>query len=333
MLTTQLLVMIFIYILGTLNPTKDLGLMAAISVLVAFFSATQDIAADAYRREFLNFEQLGLGSSFNMYGYRIAMLLSGGIGIGLVGSDFLPLSWGQLYTLMSACMLIGILTTLLAPEPEVQGLEKKSLKSAVVEPFIELFKRDGAIFILLFVFLYKLGDALSGALLNPFYIEMGFSNADIGLIAKTFGMMSSLLGLFIGGISIYRFGIFRCLWIFGILQGLSTAAFALLTHTGAQPWALGCVVIFEDITAGLGSSAFIAYISALTNKKFTATQYAILSSIATLGRNFFSGFSGYMVKALGWAPFFLTCGLIAIPGLLMLAQINRSQIFLNNHDE
>lgn len=325
MLVTQVLLMGSIYYLGTLNPLQNLTTMAAMAVLIAFFSATQDIAIDAYRRELLSNEELGLGSSLGIYGYRIALLLSGGAGIGLVGSEIWPITWGQLYYIMAGCMIVGVLTTLFAPEPKVDSPPPRTLMEAIVDPFSEFLRRPGAWFILLFVFMFKLGDALSGALLNPFYVEMGFSNADIGLIAKTFGLMSSLVGLFFGGLVIYYIGIYRSLWIFGVLQGLSTAAFALLTHTGPQAWALATVVVFEDVSSGMGSAAFVAFLGALSNKKYTATQYAILSSIATLGRNFFSGFTGDMVKSLGWGPFFYVCAIIAIPGLLMLIGMRKYQ--------
>ncbi len=325
MLVTQGLLMASIYYLGTLNPLQNLTTMAAMAVLIAFFSATQDIAIDAYRRELLSNEELGLGSSLGIYGYRIALLLSGGAGIGLVGSEIWPITWGQLYYIMAGCMIVGVLTTLFAPEPKVDSPPPRTLMEAIVDPFSEFLRRPGAWFILLFVFMFKLGDALSGALLNPFYVEMGFSNADIGLIAKTFGLMSSLVGLFFGGLVIYYIGIYRSLWIFGVLQGLSTAAFALLTHTGPQAWALATVVVFEDVSSGMGSAAFVAFLGALSNKKYTATQYAILSSIATLGRNFFSGFTGDMVKSLGWGPFFYVCAIIAIPGLLMLIGMRKYQ--------
>lgn len=326
MFASQICLMISIYFLGTLNPLENLMMMAGISVLIAFFSATQDIAIDAYRRELLTNEELGLGSSLAIYGYRVALLLSGGLGIGLVGSDLWNITWSQLYYMMAGLMLVGVITTFFAPEPKVDAPPPRTLRDAIVDPFAEFLRRPGAWFILLFVFMFKLGDALSGALLNPFYVEMGFSNADIGLIAKTFGLASSLVGLFFGGLVIYYIGIYRSLWIFGILQGLSTAAFALLTHTGPQAWALATVVVFEDVSSGMGSAAFVAFIGALSNKKYTATQYAILSSIATLGRNFFSGFSGDMVKNLGWAPFFYICALIAIPGLLMLIGMKKHQV-------
>ncbi|MBO9668355.1 MAG: MFS transporter, partial [Bdellovibrio sp.] len=302
---------------------NDLRLMALMAVLLAFFSATQDIAIDAYRRELLTNEELGLGSSLNIYGYRIAMLVSGGAGIGLVGSELWPISWGQLYFLMAGFMGIGLITTLFAPEPKLEAPPPKTLLEAIVEPFAEFLKRPGAFYILSFVLLYKLGDALAIALLNPFYVEMGFTNADIGLVAKFFGVISSLVGFFLGGIAIFYIGIYRSLWVFGIMQALSTASFAILTYTGAKILPFAAVVVFEDVSTGMATSAFVAFMGALSNKKYTATQYAILSSVATLGRTFFSGFTGDMVKSLGWANFFYVCALVAIPGLLMLVGMRK----------
>ncbi|WP_413291810.1 AmpG family muropeptide MFS transporter [Bdellovibrio sp. HCB185ZH] len=318
MMATQIAIMASLLFLGTLSPLNNLSLMAIMAVLIAFFSATQDIAIDAYRREILSNQELGLGSSLNIYGYRIAMLVSGGLGIGMVGNEFWPISWGQLYFLMAAIMGIGLLTTFFAPEPKLDSPPPKSLYQAAVEPFAEFLRRPGAAYILLFVLLFKLGDALAGALLQPFYVQMGFTNADIGLVAKVFGTASSLVGLFFGGIAIYYIGIYRSLWVFGILQAISTAAFAVLTFTGNALVPFAAVIVFEDISTGMATAAFVAFMAALSNKKYTATQYAILSSVATLGRTFFSGFTGDLVKHLGWANFFYACALIAIPGLLML---------------
>jgi len=325
MVCSQLLLVASIAGIGMFDPKVSLMNMALLAVLTAFFSATQDIAIDAYRRELLHDEELGFGSSMNMYGYRIAMLISGAVGMGFVGAPGFSLTWNELYYAMAALMGIGILATLWAPEPKVSVAPPKTLASAVIDPFREFLKRDGAYVMLIFVFLFKLGDALSGAMLNPYYVQMGYSNADIALIAKTFGLISGMVGLFIGSTLMYYIGIYRSLWIFGILQALSTGAFALLTVTGPQNWALALTVCFEDVTSGMGTAAFIAFISALTNKRYTATQYAILSSIATLGRNFFSGFSGDMVKNLGWANFYYTCMLIAIPGILMLFLMQKYQ--------
>ena len=322
-LVTQVLIGFCLFQLSALNPTSALTMMAIISVIIAFLSATQDIAIDAYRREILEDEEMGLGSTLTQYGYRIAMLLTGGLGIGLVGTEGINLTWNQLYVAMAVIMLACTIVTFIAPEPKESDNHPKTLRSAVIDPFREFFTREKAGVILCFVFLFKLGDALSASMLNPYYVEMGFSNLDIGFIAKTVGLMSVLTGLLIGGIIIFKLGILRSLWFFGILQALSTAGFSIIVFTGAVKWALALVVIFEDISAGMGSAAFIAYLATITNKKFTGTQFALLSALATLGRNFFSGFSGNMVKALGWAPFFWACALIAIPGLIMLWVIQK----------
>lgn len=324
MLLSQILLAVGLLFLSQLNPQTSLALMAALAVIIAFFSATQDIAIDAYRREYCRDEELGLGSTMGIYGYRLAMLLSGGIGIGLVSPDSWGISWSQLYVLMAICMSVGILTTWLAPEPDTDSNARpRTLWLAVVDPFREFLTREGALTVLIFVFLFKLGDALSGAMLNPFYVQMGYSNADIGLIAKTFGLASSLAGLFLGGVIILKLGIYRSLWVFGILQALSTACFALITYTGPEKWSLAVAVIFEDVSSGMGTAAFVAFIASVCNRRYTATQFAILSSVAGLGRNFFSGFTGDLVKALDWAPFFYTCALIAVPGLLMLAWMKK----------
>lgn len=323
---TQILLMVGIFILGTHSPQTSLAQMAGIAVLIAFFSATQDIALDAYRREICRDEELGMASTLAQYGYRIAMLVSGGIGIGLVGSEIINLTWHQLYYSMAVFMGLGLIVTWWSPEPVIESQNMpRTLMSAVVDPFKEFMSREGALTILLFVFLFKLGDALSGAMLNPFYVQMGYTNADIGLIAKTFGLTSSLVGLFLGGVIIMYLGIYRSLWIFGVLQALSTATFALITFTGPVAWSLAVAVVFEDVSSGMGSAAFVAFLASISNRKYTATQFAIFSSIATLGRNFFSGFSGDMVKALDWAPFFYTCALIAVPGLLMLFAMRKHQ--------
>lgn len=315
MILTQVALAGFLWWIARMSPHVSLAFMALLAVIIAFFSATQDIVIDAYRREILPDEELGIGSSFYQYGYRIAMLLSGGVGVGLVG---VYLTWGGLYQLMALLMLGMSVFTWFSPEPKISGIMPKTLFEAVVNPFKEFLTRDQAVLILLFVFFFKLGDALSGAMLNPFYVQAGYSNQDIGVIAKTVGLASSLLGLFIGGAIIYRMGVLRSLWVFGILQALSTAGFSIIVFTGPVNWALAAAVVFEDISAGMGSAAFVAYIASVTDKRFTGTQYALLSSLATLGRNFFSGFTGDMVKSMGWAWFFWACALIAIPGLVLL---------------
>lgn len=314
-------------LMGTLNPVTDLAFMAGLAVVIAFFSATQDIAIDAYRREICHDDELGLGTTVGIYGYRIGMLISGGIGISFVADgSHAGISWGGLYWWMALGMGFGFLVAMFAPEPVIASHEKpRSLMEAIVQPFAEFLKRDGAWIVLLFVFLFKFGDAMGGAMLNPYYVQMGFDNQQIGFITKTVGLTSAMVGLLLGGLIIMRLGIYVSLWIFGILQALSTAGFAILTVTGPQSWALALTVIFEDVSAGMGNAAFVAFIASVCNRRYTATQFAILSSIATLGRNFFSGFSGVMVDGLGWAAFFVICGLIAIPGIMMLFLMKKYQ--------
>lgn len=297
--------------------------------LIAFFSATQDIAIDAFRREYLDENELGLGSTVNIYGYRIAMLISGGLGIGLVASDGNPgMSWSQLYTMMAGLMLVGVVGTLLASESSSDDVAPKSLREAVIDPFVEFFKRDGvgkALSILVFIFMFKVGDAISGSMLNPYYVQIGYSNMDIGFVAKTLGLFSSLGGMFIGGLVLVRLGIFRSLWIFGLLQALSTAAFALLTHTGPAFMPFAAVVVFEDLTSGMGTSAFVAFMAKVSNKRYTATQFALLSSLSSVGRSFISGFAGNMVDSLGWAGFYYACALIALPGILLAFKLKNDE--------
>lgn len=326
MLLSQIALMLSIAGMGLFDPKTSLNAMVVMAILTGFFSATQDIAIDAFRREYLAVEELGFGSSMSMYGYRIAWLVSGALGIGMVGTDKWQLSWNQLYFAMGALMIIGMVTTLFAPEPAVDVLPPTSLRAAVTDPFKDFLKRPGAWTILLFILLYKFGDAVGLAVVNPYYVAVGYTNADIALIAKTFGLISSLVGFFLGSTVMYYFGMYRSLWLFGILQALSVEAFALLIHTGPERWSLAVVVLFEDICTSMASAVFISFIAAVTNKRFTATQYALLASVATLGRNFFSGFSGALAKSMGWDLFFFCSALLAIPGLVML-------YFMRNYEQ
>jgi PAT family beta-lactamase induction signal transducer AmpG len=320
-LVTQFGIMGLLYSFSFFHPAEHLWTMAILATCIGVLSATQDLAIDALRREMLSDEELGLGSTFGQYGYRVAMLVSGGIGISFVNTTHL--NWNQLYIVMALLMGIGVLAAVLVPEPKSHFHRDLSIAHTFVSPLREFFSRPGAWLILAFIFFFKFGDAISGAMLNPFYAHMQYSNEAIGLIAKTFGLASSLVGLFIGGVIIYRFGILKSLFVFGVLQGLSTAAFALPLFTGPENWALAVVVIFEDVSAGMGSAAFVAYIASLTDTKYTATQFAVLSSVATLGRNFFSGFSGVLVESIGWFGFFMSCAGMALPGLLLLAYISQ----------
>jgi PAT family beta-lactamase induction signal transducer AmpG len=316
LLVAQLSLMVSIAALGGSDPVAHPGWMIASALLVAFFSATQDILVDAYRREDLPDEELGLGSSLYVYGYRIGMwAASGG---GLILSDYLPFS--QVYLIMALGMIPGVATTLLAPEPLVDKRPPRSLREAIWEPLADFFSRDGAAWILAFILLYKIGDTMAAAITTPFYLELGFSKSEIGAVVKLFGSWATIAGAVGGGILMLRLGIQRSLWVFGVLQAVSTAGFAVLARIGGGLAALSGVIAFESITGGMGTSAFAAFMASLTNKQFTATQYALLTSIMGLPRVLAAAPTGLAAKHLGWEWFFILCTLAAIPGLLILAR-------------
>jgi PAT family beta-lactamase induction signal transducer AmpG len=308
MIMAQLALMLAIGALGYSDPVQRPAMMVAAAMLVAFFSATQDIVVDAYRREDLADEELGLGSSFYIYGYRIGMwLASGG---GLILAD--RLSYTKVYLIMAVCMLPGILTTLLTPEPKVGVRPPLSMRAAVVEPLVEYFSRKGALWILAFILFYKIGDTMASAITTPFFLDIGFSKTEIGAVVKLFA------GALLGGLVLIRVGIYRSLWLFGFLQALSTAGFALLAAAGRSLPLLSGVIAFENLSSGMGTAAFVAFMASITNKKFTATQYALLTSIMGIPRVLASAPTGFLAAHSGWPAFFVFCALIAIPGLLLL---------------
>jgi PAT family beta-lactamase induction signal transducer AmpG len=314
MLMAQVFLMMAIFSLGMTSPSKHPLILVICALLVTFSSASQDIVVDAYRREDLLDEELGLGSSFYTYGYRIGMLLASGG--GLILSDHIPFS--AVYAIMAACMLPGIITTLLSPEPGAGSGMPGTLREAVIEPLVDYFNRKNALWILAFILFYKIGDTMAGAITTPFYMDIGFSKTEIGAIVKLFGFWSVLLGLAAGGLLLLKLGISKCLWVFGMLQALSTAGFAVLAKTGYHPGLLSGVIAFENFTGGMGTSAFLAFMASITNKKFTATQYALLSSLMGVPRVLISAPTGFMAKQMGWEWFFVFCTVIAIPGLMML---------------
>ena len=310
----QVLLMCAIAGLGMTNPAQNPWLLAGVALLVTFFSASQDIVVDAYRREDLSDEELGLGSSLYVNGYRIGMLLAGSG--GLILADFV--SFSIVYLLMAATMLVGIIVTLLAREPELPEGTPQTLREAVIDPFREYFSRNDAWLILAFILLYKIGDIMASAMSVPFYLDIGFSKTEIGAVAKLFGFWATIIGGLIGGIWMLRFGINRSLWIFGILQAVSTAGFAVLAMIGYSLPGLAAVIAFENLSGGMGTAAYVAFMASMTNKKFTATQYALLSSLMGIPRVMASAPTGFMVESMGWISFFTFCALIAIPGLVLL---------------
>lgn len=314
LLIFQVILIASLLILSFSNPALDPWWLAAAALLVTFFSASQDIVIDAYRREALADDEQGLGASLYVNGYRVGMLLASGG--GLILADHMD--FGQVYQLMAAFMLIGVVTTLFAPEPPTAEGMPSTLREAVVQPFVEYFCRRDAVVILAFILLYKIGDTMASHMTTPFYLDMGFSKTEIGTVVKLFGFWATILGGLIGGVLIMRLGIFRALWIFGILQGVSTAGFALLAQLGASLTGLAAVITFENLSGGMGTAAYIAYMASLTNKKFTATQYALLSSLMGVPRVIAAAPTGYLADAFGWSAFFIACALVALPGLLLL---------------
>jgi PAT family beta-lactamase induction signal transducer AmpG len=314
LLLSQFCLILSILLISFSRPAESpLGIGLA-ALLLTFFSATQDIVIDAYRREALHDRELGLGASLYVNGYRVGMLLASGG--GLILADWIP--FRQVYQVMAVIMLSGVVTTLLAPEPDQAAGQPRSLREAVIDPFLEYFRRQDALLILFFILLYKVGDTMASHMSIPFYLDLGFSKSEIGTVVKLFGFWATLAGGFIGGLLLLRMGIYRGLWAFGILQGLSTAGFAILASIGYNLGGLAAVIAFENFSGGLGTAAYVAFMAGLTNKRFTATQYALLTSFMGIPRVIVATPTGLMAETMGWIAFFIFCALIALPGLLLL---------------
>jgi MFS transporter, PAT family, beta-lactamase induction signal transducer AmpG len=314
LLCAQLALIFAIALLGFSDPVHRFSMMIAAAMLVAFFSATQDIVVDAYRRETLADEELGLGSSLYVYGYRMGMLISSGG--GLILADHLAWSW--VYLIMAACLLPCAAATLWAPEPPMPEGTPKTLRAAVLDPLAEYFKRNEALWMLAFILLYKIGDTMASAMTTPFYLDIGFTKTQIGAVVKIFGTGATIGGAMLGGLLMLRMGINRSLWLFGVLQAASTACFAILLRTGPQTTALAGVIGFENFSGGMGTAAFMAFMASITDKRFTATQYALLTSLMAFPRVLASAPTGYLAEYLSWGPFFIACALVALPGMLLL---------------
>jgi len=321
LLLAQTALVLAIIGLSTTNPAQSPWMVALAAFWVTFFSASQDIVIDAYRREDLADEELGLGSSLYINGYRTGMLLASGG--GLIMADHIPFS--MVYLIMAACLLPGILTTLLTPEPKTPKGTPQTLREAIVQPFVEYFSRPEAIWILMFILFYKIGDSMASTMTTPFYLDIAFTKTEIGSIVKLFGFWATIAGSLAGGLIMLKVGIYRSLWIFGVLQAISTAGFALLAQIGHSVPALAVVIAFENLSSGMGTAAYAAFMASITNQKFTATQYALLTSLMGVPRVVASAGSGFMAKAMGWEGYFIFCTLIAVPGLLMLLRIRHSQ--------
>jgi PAT family beta-lactamase induction signal transducer AmpG len=316
---SQVALLVTIFTLSLINPKTDLTLLAVNAILIAFFSASQDIVVDAYRRDVLPDIELGIGSSLYVFGYRLALLVTGAG--ALILADHI--SWQKTYWVMSALMLVGVFTTWFAPEPKMTAAMPKSFKDSVVLPFKDFFKRDGALLILAFVLLYKIGEAMASEMYVPFLLKLGFSKTEIGSVAKMIAVWAMIAGGIVGGVLIMRLNLFRSLLLFGILQTVGILPFALLAHTGANLTLLAVCMGLENFTSGMATSAFLAFMASQTNRSFSATQYALLASLMGVPRTIISASTGIMAESLGWDGFFVTCAALTIPGLILLFVMKR----------
>jgi len=326
MLLTQVSLLLVIATLGGFSPQTEMATIALFCTLLAFLSATQDIVLDAYRRELLSDQELGLGNSIHVNAYRIAGLVPGSL--SLILSDILP--WSTVFMVTALFMLPGIAMTLLTQEPQ-RAAPPKTLRDAVIEPFHEFISRQGwrsALLILAFLFFYKLGDSLCTALATPFYMDMGFSKTQIGLIAKNAGLWPAVIGGLLGGLWMLKIGINRALWLFGVVQVISIFGFAWLASLGhhaditaVEITQLAFVISLEAFGVGVGTAAFVAFIARSTHPAYTATQFALFTSLAAVPRTFVNASAGWLVEQLGWVSFFGLCVLLAIPGMFLLFKV------------
>lgn len=326
--------------LGASDPAANIWITAAWAVLLAFASATQDIVIDAYRVEILEEEKLGAGAGNIVLGYRLAMLASGGGALLIADAA----SWFWAYAAMAALMGVGMLTCLLNREPSRPHLERASVEEqraidwmdrhahmgrrtrqtlgwlygAVVLPLQDFFTRKHWITIILFIAFYKYGDALLGVMANPFYIETGFTKTEIGLVSKSYGVAMTIVGGLLGGLLVAKMGIMRSLLVCGILQALSNLVFVAQAMVGPDVRFLMVTISVENLTGGMGTAAFVAYLSSLCNLAYTATQYALVSSFMAFARTFFASAGGWVADNVDWVTYFLISTAAAVPGLLLL---------------
>ncbi len=297
------------------SPADAPWSFAALALLVAFTSASQDIVVDAYRADILHETERGAGVAVFVTGYRIAMLVSGALAFIL--SDLI--GWRNTYLLMAALMSVGIGAAFFGPEPERSVVPPRNMQEAIWGPLKDFFSRRAAFMILLLIVLYKLADAYAGAMTTPFLIRgLGFSATDVGAVNKAFGLAALIVGATFGGTLMVKLGLFRSLLMFGILQAVSILSFVLLALAGKSYLFMIIAIALENFAAGMGTTAFLSLLMALCNQRFSATQYALLSSLASLGRIFIAPTSGYVAESTGWPVFFFISALAGIPGLLLL---------------
>ncbi len=317
MLLFQCALLVAIGMMGTIDPALNTANVAALAVIVAFFSASQDIAVDAYRRELLPDRELGLGNSIHVQAYRISSLVPGSL--SLILADRLP--WSSVFWITGAFMVVGIGMSLAVREPTSRLPPASGIRDTLVAPFAEYMNRrgwGGMALVLSFLILYKIGDNMATALSTPFYLDIGFTKTEVGLVAKNAALWPAIIGGLFGGVLMLRLGINRALWLFGLVQIVSILGFAVLAEAGPILWLLGAVIAFEYLGVGLGTAAFTAFIARETSPMFAATQFSLFTALAAMPRTFANATTGFIVEYSDWVSFFVLCAIIAIPGLLLL---------------
>ena len=317
MFITQCALLLAIGLIGTFSPATDLRSIATMAAVTALLSASQDVVLDAYRREILLDIELGLGTAIHVNAYKVAGLIPGSLAFVL--ADHLP--WPLVYAITALFMLPGLAMTLVIKEPPVPPGAPRTLREAVVEPFADFLGRLGwrqALLVLAFIFLFKLGDSMATALATPFYLDMGFTKSEIGLIAKNAGLWPSVIGGLLGGLWMVKIGINRALWLFGAAQAISILGFASLSQLPHDRVALATAISAEALGVGLGTAAFTAFIARATNPRYTATQFALFTSLAAVPRTLINATTGWIVQHTGWFDFFLLCTALAAPGMVLL---------------
>ncbi len=318
----QLLLLIGLAAISTVNPEESLRSLVILCVIVVIASASQDIVLDAYRIESFNFKEQGAGVAVYIIGYRLGTIVSGAGAIWMASF----MSWNEVYFLMCFGTLIGIATILLSHEPtKAQKYQEQTysdfkhfMQCAVYNPFLDFIKRPDWVIILAFIFFYRMSDSYMGPMAFPFYADMGFSKGEIAFVSKIFGMGATIFGGLVGGIVMSRMNMLKGLMVCGIFQGITNLMYVLQAYIGHSVPMLMLTISFDNIAGGMASTALVAYLSSLCSIAYTATQYALLSSLMSLARDVFAASSGYMKAATSWPTFFLITTLMMIPGLIIL---------------
>ncbi len=323
---TQVGLVILFIAIGFFDPNQYIKTFTIVALLISFFSASQDIVIDAYRVEYLDEKERGFAMPPAILGYRLALIVAASFALYLA-DDY---SWQVVYILMAVFMSVGLLTTIFCEEPAIHREPRKNLKDAVLLPFKEFLSRPYCYEILAFVLLYKFGEILATSLTTPFMMEIGFSLKEIGVVTKGVGFVATILGATVGGAIMLRMSLYKSLWLFGFIQSISTLTYYILAEAGRNSWLMGTAIAVENFCLGMATSAFTAFLMNLCNTKYTATQYALLTSILALVNTNATAISGVLVARMGWSNFFIFCIVSTIPGLLLLLRYNKWTFYDNN---